>query len=62
MTARPSINLANPPGAMWRLIAYLTGVDSGDDLTSRRPSFLRAIGSLPRFSGTILGSGLGGRR
>lgn len=47
---------------MWRLIAYLTGVDSGDDLTSRRPSFLRAIGSLPRFSGTILGSGLGGRR
>jgi RNA polymerase sigma-70 factor (ECF subfamily) len=34
---------------VWRLIAYLNGVDSADDLTQE--TFLRAIGSLPRFSG-----------
>lgn len=34
---------------VWRLIAYLADVDSADDLTQE--TFLRAIGSLPRFSG-----------
>jgi RNA polymerase sigma-70 factor (ECF subfamily) len=34
---------------VWRLVAYLDGPGSADDLTQE--TFLRAIGSLPRFSG-----------
>jgi len=34
---------------VWRLIAYLADVGSADDLTQE--TFLRAIGSLPRFAG-----------
>lgn len=34
---------------VWRLIAYLADVGSADDLTQE--TFLRAIGSLPRFTG-----------
>lgn len=34
---------------VWRLVAYLSDVNSADDLTQE--TFLRAIGSLPRFSG-----------
>ncbi len=34
---------------VWRMVAYLDGPGSADDLTQE--TFLRAIGSLPRFSG-----------
>jgi RNA polymerase sigma-70 factor (ECF subfamily) len=34
---------------VWRAVAYLADVDSADDLTQE--TFLRAIGSLPRFAG-----------
>jgi RNA polymerase sigma-70 factor, ECF subfamily len=34
---------------VWRAVAYLADIDSADDLTQE--TFLRAIGSLPRFSG-----------
>jgi len=34
---------------VWRMVAYLDGPGSADDLTQE--TFLRAIGSLPRFTG-----------
>jgi RNA polymerase sigma-70 factor, ECF subfamily len=34
---------------VWRFVAYLAGVQSADDLTQE--TYLRALGSLPRFSG-----------
>ncbi|MGV0579132.1 RNA polymerase sigma factor SigC [Mycolicibacterium elephantis] len=36
-------------GDVWRLMAYLAGSGVADDLTQE--TFLRAIGSLPRFTG-----------
>lgn len=34
---------------VWRFVAYLAGVQAADDLTQE--TYLRALGSLPRFSG-----------